>query len=386
MDGIIQMYFLALFTSSSPTMSQVDSVLQSMESRLDPNLRDYLNGRFIEEDVQRGLFQMSPSKDPSEDGFPTIFFQKLWSVIGRQITDNAMIGFECMYTLRRKFIWKKKGFISIKLDMAKTYDKVKWCFVEGMMRRIGSRRIWIVSPRLPWMSINIKNLLTTYSLASESTQISETSLPLLNPYTVFKRSKSLSIRVIALVQHRSPPIKEYVQSTALDNCLVPASTAEQYIDLEIGQPLIDQWTKEGYSHIHIRTIRIVLTLYGRKGLSVTATIALLNTIYKEYEHAVIGTRLSTIHAGSISLTYYPNFNIPLGDQNLHNCLKVQLQVAGAPMMPNSYMATLHNQISYRLQDHAFDLLIPGHTGDTLFIKAEREDEVPHHHPNPKTTP
>ncbi|KAK2662551.1 hypothetical protein Ddye_001125 [Dipteronia dyeriana] len=30
----------------------------------------------------------------------------------------------------------------------------------------------------------------------------------------------------------------------------------------------------------------------------------------------------------------------------------------------------------RLQDHAFDLPIPGHTGDTLFIKAEREDEVP----------
>ncbi|KAK2665063.1 hypothetical protein Ddye_003637 [Dipteronia dyeriana] len=46
------------------------------------------------------------------------------------------------------------------------------------------------------------------------------------------------------------------------------------------------------------------------------------------------------------------------------------------MMSNSYMATLYHQIAYRLQDHAIDLPIPDHTGDTIFIKAEREDEVP----------
>ncbi|KAK2662727.1 hypothetical protein Ddye_001301 [Dipteronia dyeriana] len=218
--------------------------------------------------------------------------------------------------------------------------------------------------------------LVEYTHIPESAQITETVLPLLNPYTIFKRSRSLSRRVMALVQHRSPPIKEYVQSTALDNCLIPASSTEQYVDLEIGQPLIDQWIKEGYSHLHIGAIRIILTLYGRKGLPVTARIALLNTFYKQYEHAIIGTCLSTLHAGSISLTYYPNFNIPLRDLNLHNCLKIQLQIVGAPMMPNSYMATLHHQIAYRLQDHALDLPIPGHTGDTIFIKAEREDEVP----------
>ncbi|KAK2664165.1 hypothetical protein Ddye_002739 [Dipteronia dyeriana] len=217
--------------------------------------------------------------------------------------------------------------------------------------------------------------LVEYTHITESAQINETSLPLLNPYTVFKHSKSLARKVTFLFQHCSSPIKEYIQSTTLDNCLVPASTAEQYIDMEIGQPPIEQWIREGYSHLHIGAIRIVLTFYRRKGLPVTAIIALLNTIYKEYEHAVIGTFLSTFHAGSISLTYYPNFNIPLRDQNLHNCLKVQLQILGASMLPNSYMATLYHQIVYRLQDHALDLLIPSHTGDTIFIKAEREEEV-----------
>ncbi|KAK2648525.1 hypothetical protein Ddye_016014 [Dipteronia dyeriana] len=45
-------------------------------------------------------------------------------------------------------------------------------------------------------------------------------------------------------------------------------------------------------------------------------------------------------------------------------------------MPNSYMTTLHHQIAYKLQDHALDLPISSHTEDTIFIKAEREDEVP----------
>ncbi|KAK3230312.1 hypothetical protein Dsin_002193 [Dipteronia sinensis] len=90
-----------------------------------------------------------------------------------------------------------------------------------------------------------------------------------------------------------------------------ATTAEQYVDLEIGQTLIDQWIKEGYSHLHIGAVQIILTLHDRKELPVTARIALLNTVYKDYKQANIGTCLSTLHAGSISLTYYPNFNIPL---------------------------------------------------------------------------
>ncbi|KAK0607802.1 hypothetical protein LWI29_020769 [Acer saccharum] len=140
--------------------------------------------------------------------------------------------------------------------------------------------------------------------------------------------------------------------------------------------MIDQWIKDGYSHLHIGAVRIILTLHGRKGLPVTARLALLNTIYTQYEHAVIGTCLSTLHDGSISLTYYPNFNIPLRDQNLHKCLKIQVQILGAPMQANSYMATVHHQLAYRLQDHALDLPLPGHNGDTIFIKAEREDEIP----------
>ncbi|KAK0572751.1 hypothetical protein LWI29_036671 [Acer saccharum] len=218
--------------------------------------------------------------------------------------------------------------------------------------------------------------LVEYTHIPASAQINETTLPLLNPYNIFKRNKSLATRLTRLIHTRPLPINEYVQSTGLDKCLISSSPNEQYVTLTIVQDMIDQWLKDGYSHFHIGAVRIILSLHGKKGLPVTARLALLNTIYTQYEHVVIGTCLSTLYDGSISLTYYPNFNIPLRDQNLHKCLKIQVQILGAPMQANSYMATVHHQLAYRLQDHALDLPLPGHNGDTVFIKAEREDEIP----------
>ena len=62
---------------------------------------------------------------------------------GRLITDNAMVGFECLHALRRKVNGKKKGFMSLKLDMSKAYDRVEWVFIEGMMRKLGFLNTWI---------------------------------------------------------------------------------------------------------------------------------------------------------------------------------------------------------------------------------------------------
>ena len=111
------------------------------------------------------------------------------------------------------------------------------------------------------LSNKIENLVE-YTHIPQNAQITETSVPLLNPYNIFKRKKSMSTIMTRLVSHRSLPVKEYIQSTGLDNCLIPATTAEQYVDLEIGQSMIDQWINEGYSHLHIGAIRLILTLHG----------------------------------------------------------------------------------------------------------------------------
>ena len=51
---------------------------------------------------------------------------------GNLISNNAIVGFECMPALMRK----KKGVggaMALKLDMSKAYDRVEWPFLAGMM-------------------------------------------------------------------------------------------------------------------------------------------------------------------------------------------------------------------------------------------------------------
>ncbi|KAH9734684.1 hypothetical protein KPL71_017452 [Citrus sinensis] len=102
---------------------------------------------------------------------------------------------------------------------------------------------------------------------------------------------------------------------------------------------------------------------------------MLDTRFKQYQDAVIGTVLTTLHAGSVLLTFYPNFNISLQDPNLPTTLKVQVQIQGAEQISSAKIATLHHQLVYRLQNHALDLPTPEHHSDTLMVLAE-SDQIP----------
>ncbi|XP_052291666.1 protein DJ-1 homolog B-like [Citrus sinensis] len=95
---------------------------------------------------------------------------------------------------------------------------------------------------------------------------------------------------------------------------------------------------------------------------------MLDTRFKQYQDAVIGTVLTTLHAGSVLLTFYPNFNLSLQDPNLPTTLKVQVQIQGAEQISSAKIATLHHQLVYRLQNHALDLPAPEHHSDTLMVQ------------------
>ncbi|KAK2415590.1 hypothetical protein QL285_038058 [Trifolium repens] len=55
---------------------------------------------------------------------------------GRLITDNTVLAFETFHHLKHNKN-KEKGFVGIKLDMAKAYDRLEWSFIENTLNTMG---------------------------------------------------------------------------------------------------------------------------------------------------------------------------------------------------------------------------------------------------------
>ena len=97
------------------------------------------------------------------------------------------------------------------------------------------------------------------------------------------------------------------------------------ITLALLREFIIPWQKQGYTHLHFGAIRLALTFHGRKGLPVVSRISLLDSRFLEYQNAVIGTIQTTLNAGTIFVTLFPNFNMSLKDPHLCDvltCLKL----------------------------------------------------------------
>lgn len=54
----------------------------------------------------------------------------------RLITDNVIIGYECLHKIRNSK-GKRNGLVALKLDISKAYDRVEWQFLAQVMVKLG---------------------------------------------------------------------------------------------------------------------------------------------------------------------------------------------------------------------------------------------------------
>ncbi|KAK0594791.1 hypothetical protein LWI29_000556 [Acer saccharum] len=196
---IIEDYFTGMFSSASPSTHDLQLVLDCVNPCLSKSSKAFLDSSFSASDIRKAVFDMHPSKAPEAclgvlnggldlnevnktlitlipkvnpamrmgDFRPISLCNVVYKVVskalanrfcgvlnevisdnqsafipGRLITDNAIIGFECMHALKRK---KKgrTGALALKLGMSKAYDRVEWNFLAEMTRKLGFSDGWV---------------------------------------------------------------------------------------------------------------------------------------------------------------------------------------------------------------------------------------------------
>ncbi|XP_057428472.1 uncharacterized protein LOC130721892 [Lotus japonicus] len=81
-------YFVQLFATSHPV--GIEDVTSLVANRLTGAHLQILEDPFTKEEVTKALFQMHPTKAPGIDGFPALFYQRFWSVIGDDVAEFCL--------------------------------------------------------------------------------------------------------------------------------------------------------------------------------------------------------------------------------------------------------------------------------------------------------
>jgi hypothetical protein len=63
-------------------------------------------------------------------------------VLGRLITDNVIMAYECLHFMKSKKR-KKKGFLFFKARHEKSYDRVEWDYLEAIMKKLGFSHMFV---------------------------------------------------------------------------------------------------------------------------------------------------------------------------------------------------------------------------------------------------
>lgn len=79
-----------IYSTSTPTLRDIEAVIECSDCVMGDQMNEVLSDSFSEAEIRIAVFDMHPSKAPGPDGFTAIFCQKLWPIIGKDITKAAM--------------------------------------------------------------------------------------------------------------------------------------------------------------------------------------------------------------------------------------------------------------------------------------------------------
>ncbi|XP_026459415.1 uncharacterized protein LOC113360081 [Papaver somniferum] len=144
-----------IFASSMPSNSDIDDVLMDIKPIISDDLNSELVAILSENEIFTTVKNMAPWKSPGPDGFLGGFFRDNWDhistevinhsafIANRKIHDNIIICHEILHSFKtRKRKNNKDGFMAIKLDLSKAFDRLEWPFVIVVFKKLGFSDDW----------------------------------------------------------------------------------------------------------------------------------------------------------------------------------------------------------------------------------------------------
>ncbi|XP_042980012.1 uncharacterized protein LOC122310200 [Carya illinoinensis] len=64
-------------------------------------------------------------------------------VAGRLISNNVVVAYELLHSMKNRLKGRHNGYMALKLDMSKAYDRVKWSFLQIALLKMGFDSSWV---------------------------------------------------------------------------------------------------------------------------------------------------------------------------------------------------------------------------------------------------
>ncbi|XP_042958049.1 uncharacterized protein LOC122293560 [Carya illinoinensis] len=63
-------------------------------------------------------------------------------ILGRMISDNTIVAYELLHSMQNRRKNHKEAYMALKLDISKAYDRLEWCFIHQVLQQMGFDREW----------------------------------------------------------------------------------------------------------------------------------------------------------------------------------------------------------------------------------------------------
>ncbi|GKC80224.1 reverse transcriptase, partial [Tanacetum coccineum] len=138
-------------------------------------MNDHLQSPVTDSEIYKATKQLMGLKAPGEDGFPGMFYQRYWSILGayvcqavwyffevgsmppefnKTLVDSIVVANEAFHYIRNKK-HGEQSVMALEVDLNKAFDRVEWDFLFVVLSKMGFGDVWC-----DW----IRACLTTYEL------------------------------------------------------------------------------------------------------------------------------------------------------------------------------------------------------------------------------